>query len=143
MALKHSAPPNFSSLLRPWHPNDLLFSFQATDPKPKKKLTARKSTTQHPNHPNRKLPGKLIKTPAQKRKSKDSVSGPPGSARKKIRFRPGTVALREIRAYQSRTELLIPKLPFSRLVKEIANERSSQGKHFKQKRSAPLRLFYT
>ena len=117
------------------HPNDLPFYFQATAPEPKKKLTARKSTTQHPNHPNRKLPGKLQKTPAQKRKSKDSISGPRGSARKKFRYRPGTVALREIRAYQSMTQLLIPKLPFSRLVKEIANERSSQGKHFKQKRS--------
>ena len=33
-----------------------------------------------------------------------------------IRFRPGTVALREIRKYQRSTELLIRKLPFARLV---------------------------
>ena len=32
------------------------------------------------------------------------------------RFRPGTVALREIRKYQKSTELLIRKLPFSRVV---------------------------
>ena len=32
------------------------------------------------------------------------------------RFRPGTVALREIRRYQRSTELLIRKLPFARLV---------------------------
>lgn len=32
------------------------------------------------------------------------------------RFRPGTVALREIRKYQRSTELLIRKLPFARLV---------------------------
>lgn len=36
------------------------------------------------------------------------------------RFRPGTVALREIRRYQKTTELLIRKLPFQRLVREIA-----------------------
>ena len=36
------------------------------------------------------------------------------------RYRPGTVALREIRRYQKSTELLIRKLPFQRLVREIA-----------------------
>ena len=36
------------------------------------------------------------------------------------RFRPGTVALREIRKYQKSTKLLIRKLPFQRLVREIA-----------------------
>lgn len=36
------------------------------------------------------------------------------------RFRPGTVALREIRKYQKSSELLIRKLPFQRLVREIA-----------------------
>eukprot|EP00798_Chlamydomonas_sp_ICE-L_P003276 gene3276-biopygen21035 len=33
--------------------------------------------------------------------------------------RPGTVALREIRKYQKSTDLLIRKLPFARLVREI------------------------
>ena len=37
----------------------------------------------------------------------------------KRRFRPGVVALREIRKFQKSTELLIRKLPFQRLVKEI------------------------
>ena len=37
------------------------------------------------------------------------------------RYRPGTAALREIRRYQKSTELLIKKLPFQRLVKEIAH----------------------
>jgi histone H3/H4 len=32
----------------------------------------------------------------------------------------GTVALREIRRYQKLTEVLIRKLPFQRLVREIA-----------------------
>jgi histone H3/H4 len=44
--------------------------------------------------------------------------------KKPHRYRPGTVALREIRKYQKSTELLIRKLPFQRLVREIA-----QGLH--------------
>ncbi|XP_057456224.1 histone H3.3-like [Lotus japonicus] len=40
--------------------------------------------------------------------------------KKPRRFRPGTVALREIRKYQKTTDLLIPKLPFQRLVREVA-----------------------
>ncbi|XP_057453143.1 uncharacterized protein LOC130745007 [Lotus japonicus] len=48
-------------------------------------------------------------------------SAPPTERVKKPhRYRPGTVALREIRKYQKSTNLLIPKLPFQRLVKEIA-----------------------
>ena len=42
-----------------------------------------------------------------------------GSVRKPRRYRPGTVALREIRRYQKSTELLIRKIPFQRLVREI------------------------
>ncbi|KAG6886124.1 histone H3.1 [Termitomyces sp. T159_Od127] len=38
------------------------------------------------------------------------------------RFRPGTVALREIRRYQQSTELLIPKVAFQRLVREVAQD---------------------
>ena len=36
------------------------------------------------------------------------------------RYRPGTVSLREIRRYQKSTDLLIRKMPFQRLVREIA-----------------------
>lgn len=45
-----------------------------------------------------------------------------GGVKKPHRYRPGTVALREIRRYQKSTELLIRKLPFSRLVREIAQD---------------------
>ena len=38
------------------------------------------------------------------------------------RYRPGTVALREIRKYQKSTDLLIRKLPFQRLVREVAQD---------------------
>jgi histone H3 len=45
--------------------------------------------------------------------------------KKPHRYRPGTVALREIRKYQKSTELLIRKLPFQRLVREIAQDMKS------------------
>ena len=44
---------------------------------------------------------------------------------KKRRYRPGSLAIRQIRKYQKSTELLIAKAPFCRLVREIAQERSS------------------
>lgn len=42
--------------------------------------------------------------------------------KKPHRYHPGTVALREIRRYQKSTELLIRKMPFQRLVREIAQD---------------------
>lgn len=44
------------------------------------------------------------------------------SSTNKRRYKPGTVALREIRKYQKSTDLLLRKLPFARLVKEIAEQ---------------------
>lgn len=41
-------------------------------------------------------------------------------------FRPGTVALKEIRKYQKSTDLLIRKLPFQRLVREISQDFKSE-----------------
>ena len=40
--------------------------------------------------------------------------------KKSFRWRPGTVALRQVKRLQKSTELLIAKAPFSRLVREIA-----------------------
>jgi histone H3 len=48
-----------------------------------------------------------------------------GGIKKPHRYRPGTVALREIRRYQKSTDLLIRKLPFQRLVREIAQDYKS------------------
>ncbi|TNY17065.1 histone H3 [Rhodotorula diobovata] len=42
------------------------------------------------------------------------------TGRRSYRYRPGTVALREIRRYQQTCELLIRKEPFRRLVRQIA-----------------------
>ena len=46
----------------------------------------------------------------------------PAATKKPHRYRPGTVALREIRRFQKSTELLIRRLPFQRLVREIAQD---------------------
>ena len=43
-------------------------------------------------------------------------------------YRPGTVALREIRRFQKNSELLIRKGPFQRLVREIATTGENKGK---------------
>ena len=47
---------------------------------------------------------------------------PTGGVKRPHRYKPRTVALREIRRYQKSTELLIRKLPFARLVREIAQD---------------------
>jgi histone H3 len=44
-----------------------------------------------------------------------------GGMKKKFRFRPGTVALREIKKYQKATELLLAKAPFQRFVRAICD----------------------
>ena len=66
------------------------------------KQTARKST-------GGKAPRKQL-APKAARKSAPATGG----VKKPHRYRPGTVALREIRRYQKSTELLIRKLPFQR-----------------------------
>ncbi|XP_034037730.1 histone H3-like [Thalassophryne amazonica] len=45
-----------------------------------------------------------------------------GGVKKPQRYKPDTMALTEICHYQKSTELLIRKLPFQRLVREIAQE---------------------
>ena len=74
------------------------------------KQTARKST-------GGKAPRKQLATKAARK------SGPAtGGVKKPHRYRPGTVALREIRNYQKSTELLIRRKPFQRLVREVAQD---------------------
>ena len=63
-----------------------------------------------------------------------------GSVEKTLKFRPGTVALRDIRRYQKGTELLLRKLPFQRLVREIAVTGKEGLRLGRQRGLAPLRL---
>ncbi|MES1905195.1 MAG: Histone HIST2H3PS2 [Paramarteilia canceri] len=82
------------------------------------KQTARKST-------GGKAPRKQLATKAA-RKSAPSTGG----VKKPHRYRPGTVALREIRRYQKSTELLIRSAPFARLVRNILPVASSTETRF-------------
>lgn len=42
-----------------------------------------------------------------------------GGVKRKFRFRPGTVAIREIKRYQRSADLLLPRAPFQRLLRDI------------------------
>ncbi|XP_003341842.2 histone H3.3A-like [Monodelphis domestica] len=64
-----------------------------------------------------KEPRKQLSTKAAHKSSPST-----GGVKKPHRYRLGTVALREIRRYQKSTKLLIRKLPFQRLVHEIAQD---------------------
>ena len=90
------------------------------------KQTARKST-------GGKAPRKQLATKAA-RKSAPATGG----VKKPHRYRPGTVALREIRKYQKSTELLLRKGPFNRLVREICN--SDLGKQLRWQQNAVIAL---
>ena len=77
------------------------------------KHTARKATGS-------KQPRKAVAAQKAAKGKQPTVSG--GGVKRPHRFRPGTVALRDIRKFQKSTELLIRKLPFQRLVRYIAND---------------------
>jgi histone H3/H4 len=75
---------------------------------------------------------KALKTSQKSKKTKPVEAAEPAKTaeteeqpkkdRKPHRFRPGTVALREIRRYQKSTDMLIPKAPFIRLVREVLTD---------------------
>ena len=74
------------------------------------KQTARKCT-------GGKAPRKQLATKAARKAAPTS-----GGVKKPHRYRPGTVALREIRKYQKSTDLLVRKAPFQRLVREVTQD---------------------
>jgi len=83
--------------------------------------TARKTVSSKPKTatPKAKRPRKSV--PRKK------LAGDQAGVRKKRRFRPGTVALKEIRKYQRSTDYLVKKLPFARLVREISDTLTEPG----------------
>ena len=83
------------------------------------KQTARKSTG-----------GKSPRDHLAHKAARKQAPSQPGAVKKPHRFRPGTVALREIRKYQRGTDLLIQKRPFQRLVREIAQRVAPAGTRF-------------
>ena len=63
-----------------------------------------------------KAPRKLLATKSARKRASDA------GVKRPHRYRPGTVALREIRKYQKSTDNLIRRQPFQRLVREIAQD---------------------
>lgn len=70
------------------------------------------------------VPRRYSQTPKITNKA---VSKPVEKEKVKKRYRPGTVALKEIRKYQKSTDLLIRKLPFQRLIREITSDANFIG----------------
>ena len=73
-----------------------------------------------------KAPRKRLIATAQKGRNIVSKKKAVVGVKKSRRFRPGTVALRQIRRYQKSTELLIRKAPFQRLVRKIVHDMNKE-----------------
>ena len=91
----------------------------------KKSVVRKTARKQPPAKTARKQP---ITKPRGRQKAIARKSAP---TRRKHRYKPGTVALREIRRAQKSTELLIPRIPFQRLVREIMSQVSRIGATFR------------
>ena len=75
--------------------------------------------------PKKSTAAKAGKAPRKRVTEKEAAAAPAAEGakeRKPHRWRPGTVALREIRKYQKSTDLLLRKLPFQRLIRDVASE---------------------
>ncbi|KAK8205282.1 centromeric DNA-binding histone H3-like protein cse4 [Zalaria obscura] len=107
--LKTKAPRRSSGIHRTWH--------YFLEPKAILEAELCKSTWAQSRHENRCRPGRSL----------TAVFCLSESPQKTRRYKPGTVALREIRKYQKSTDLLILKLPFSRLVREICVSMAPAG----------------
>lgn len=89
------------------------------NPNPKKREEGKGKERTGGTKPPSKKEQKQLKKYAGKVPRNTTAAGS-GGIKKTHRFKPGTVALREIRRYQKSSEMLIRKLPFQRLVREIA-----------------------
>jgi histone H3 len=65
---------------------------------------------------------KRLSESVNKSSTTPSTLDPEKKIKKAHRWRPGTVALRQIRKMQKSVDLIIPKAPFQRLVREITQE---------------------
>ena len=91
-------------------------------------------------HTVRKATGQAAAKKALAGKSARKAASSTGGVKKPHRFRPGTVALREIRRYQKSTELLLRKQPFQRLVREITQDYQRPGDNLRWTSDALLAM---
>lgn len=97
-----------------------------------------KSSAKHASQIGAKVPRKYLAPLLNRPKPKASTDK--GGVKRATRFRPGTVALREIRKYQKGPELLLRKLPFQRLVKQISDTITGRGPPLRYQTTALLAL---
>ncbi|KAF1933719.1 histone H3 [Didymella exigua CBS 183.55] len=84
-------------------------------------MPPRSPAAKSPGRKNKARPSRGGRASTGGRKESGKRLGAPGPAPQRTkRYKPGTVALREIKRYQKTTDLLLLKLPFQRLVREIA-----------------------
>ena len=89
---------------------------------PSSKRTARKSFGGKAPRTVQKSPVRRTLKPPTVATPKTPSKSPAVKTPRKFRYRPGTRALKEIRRYQQGTGNLIPRLPFARLIREIASK---------------------
>ena len=85
---------------------------QSTERSPAPKPTLNKAPVKGGKQPRKHLSKKLLHLGAT----------PTGGIKKPHQYRPGLVALREIKRYQKSMECLIKKSPFQKLIWEISQE---------------------
>ena len=69
-----------------------------------------------------KIESAAAKIKSKKKASLEKKTAPAeGGLKQKRRYRPGTVALREIKKYQKSTDFMLPRAPFQRLVRSICH----------------------
>ncbi|XP_032814617.1 histone H3-like centromeric protein A isoform X2 [Petromyzon marinus] len=94
---------------------------------PRKSTSTGGASKRKPPAPKRRQPLPVAESPERRVRASPSSSVARRPARehsptkRKHRFRPGSRALLEIRKYQKSTDLLLRKLPFSRLVRELTS----------------------
>ena len=80
------------------------------------------------------LPGWARQTKPPRKRGTTWPATQSAAPKKPHRYRPGTMALCKIHRYQKSTELLIRRLPFQRLVQEIAQDMKGQSWHCRRQR---------
>lgn len=111
-----------------------------TGPEAKKGASKKKAATTPRKNANQ---AKSIPPVTKKKKTlkgvKAAVTAATGGVKKPHRFKPGTVALREIRKYQKSHDLLFAKMPFARVVRELTYDIMS-GREYRFQKGAMLAL---
>lgn len=69
--------------------------------------------------------GKAPRKQVSAKSARKGVSSTPSGGAKRSRYRPGSVAMKEIRRYQKSTDFLIRKLPFQRACRSVVKESSN------------------